>query len=332
MAEHIMGIEIGSNTIKVIEIIKSATGLEVQKFSLIDTPPKCISNGQLKNMEIIKSILLNEIHDKKYKARKVVSVIQSSQIVIRKLVVDKQPEKLLKQNLETKVTQYLPVKKSHYQIDYKIIGEKEEKGKVKNEILLVAAPNTVVLPMIELIKSMRKIPILITIPSEALGFAFSKAQGILDETASHLMILDIGARTTAATVIVDEQAVITRCITFGVDDINERLSEVQVKEENENEAMYLQEVIYEQIKHNLIEEVERVLQFYYASFEEGFVEKIILIGGGANIKGIKKCISEALNIPVGGLGEFNGVTPKSGIEFEPYKRFFINILGAINGL
>lgn len=334
MAEHIMGIEIGSNTIKMIEVAKSSAGLEVQKFSLLNTPPKCMRNGELKNLEVIKAIVLNEIHAKKYKARKVVSVVQSSQIIIRKLTVEKQPEKLLKQSLDTKVMQYLPVKKSHYQIDYKVVEQREENGKINNEVLLVAAPNTVVLPVAELIKSIKKTPVLITIPSEALEFAFGKAQGIFYEAASHLMVLDIGANTTVATVIVDEQAVITRNIDFGVENINEgideRLSEMQ--DEADNQELHLKEMINQQIKDNLIEEVERMLQFYFANFENSFIQEIYLIGGGANIKGIKECISEALNIPVGNLCAFKRVAQKAGIEFEPYKRFFINILGAINGL
>lgn len=336
MAEHIMGIEIGSHTIKMIEVVKSAATLEIQKFSLIDTPPNCISNGQLKDLEVIKSVLLNEIHDKKYKVRKVVSVVQSSHIIIRKITVDKQPEKLMKRNLETKVEQYLPVKKDLYQIDYKIVGEREEKGRIKNEILLVAAPNTVVLPVAELIRSIKKTPVLITIPSEALEFAFGKVHGILYETASHLMVLDIGASSTVVTVIVDEQAVITKTIDFGVENINEvvneKLGELEGEEEACTQELHLKEVIHQQIKYSLIEELERVLQFYYASFENSFIEKIYLMGGGANIKGIKNCIAKALNIPVEKLSEFSRVTEKTGVEFEPYRRFFMNILGAINGL
>lgn len=338
MAESIMGIEIGSNNIKIIEIIKRAATLGVQKFSLIDTPPDCVSNGVINNAEPIRRALLKEIQAKKYKAKKVVVVVQSSNIIIRNATMEKQPEKMIRQMLELRTEEYLPVEKGQYQIDYKIIKEIEEEGVVKNELLLVAAPNSVVLPTAELIKSLKKDPVLITIPSEALGFVFGADRRMIYEAVGNLVVLDIGGRSTVATVIAKDQAVLTRTIDFGVENINEAINESlggQEKPENVDDKeyeQYLSDIIRPQIEYSIIAELERILQFYYSSFENSPIKKIYLIGGGANIKGIRTYIRDALNIPTEKLNEFSTVVENPGIEFEPYRRFFVNILGAINGL
>lgn len=334
MARSIMGLEIGSNNIKIIEAVKKGATLMVQKFSLIETPSDCINNGVISNIEPLRKVIDQEIKAKKYKAKQVVAIVQSSNIIIRNAIMDKQPEKVIRQLLEVKTEDYLPVERGQYQIDFKITGDAEEEGEIKNKLLLVAAPNTVILPMASLIKSLKLTPILITIPSEALENVFNSQTRMIYEATKNILVLDIGGKSTTATVIADSSAILTRMIDFGVESINEIIQEAHVNEMTGTEMQeeYLASIIRPQIEYNIVSEVERILQFYYSSYGSGMIKKIYLIGGGANIKGIRGYIRDALNIPTEKLSKFDTVIENPNIQFEDYARFFVNILGAINGL
>lgn len=334
MARNILGLEIGSTNIKIIETVKKGSTLNIQKFSLLSTPIDCINNGVISNMEPIRKVIADELRLKRYKARQVVVIVQSSNIIIRNAVMDKQPDKVIRQLLEIKTEDYLPVERGQYQIDFKVASEFEEDGVVKNKLLLVAAPNSVVLPVAGLVKSLKLSPILISIPSEALGSIFNAHSRMIYEGIKNVMVLDIGGKATTATIISEEEAVLTRMIDFGVETINEIIGEsgMSQKVQGEAEDDYLASIIRPQVEYNIVSEVERVLQFYYSSYNGGFVKKIYLTGGGASIKGIRGYIRDALNIPTEKLTRFDTVTESNGIEFESYARFFVNILGAINGL
>lgn len=335
MSECIMGIEIGSSNIKIIETTKKAATLTVQRFSIIDTPTESIANGVINNVSAIQKVIGEEISSKKYKAKKVVAVVQSNGILIRNAVMEKQPEKVIREILDLRTEEYLPVDKEQYQIDFKVVREYEDDEGTKNELLLVAAPNSVVLPVAAMIKELKLIPIMISIPSEALGNVFGERTRMIYENVGNVVILDIGGKSSTVTVIADDQAVLTRNINFGVESINRSIEEAYIEDQSQDEEAYNQRianVIRPQIEYNIIAELERILQFYYSNYNKGNIKKIYLIGGGANIKGMRAYIRDALNIPTEKLSEFNTVIESPGIEFEPYRRFFVNILGAINGL
>ncbi len=340
MLGSMIGIEIGNSTIKLIEVKKKGTSLKIEKFSLLDTPKDCMLDGTMHNVEPIYQAISKEITLKKYKAKKAVVLIQSNTIIIRNIMMAKQSEKVMRQLITMRPEEYLPVDTSQYQIDFKIVREFEEKGEAKQEVFLVAAPNSIVLPMVNLIESLNCIPLQISIPSQALETVFGDQVNMVHNTEGDLLVIDIGGKSTTVTIIARDHAVLTRIIEFGIEAINETINnsfdnpkEQEVENENkEAYAEYLKELIKPQIEYNIIAELERILQFYYSRFENRPIKKVYLIGGGASIEGIKTYIKEALNINTKTLTEFSNVIEKEGLEFEPYRRFFVNILGAIHGI
>ncbi len=334
MATSFLGIEIGNTHIKMVEAIKRGATLVVKRFSLLQTPTDCMNNGVISNIDPIKKVVAEELKARKYKAKKVVAVVQSSNIIIRNALMEKKPEKIIKQLLEIKTEEFLPIEHEQYQIDFKIIEEVEEEGVTKNKLMLVAAPNAVVLPVASLMKSLKLIPIAITIPSEALQSVFHSRTRMIYETVGNILVLDIGGKSTTATIITGGEACLTRMIEFGAEYLSEKINEAQISidQVEEEEEAYFAKIIRPQIEYNIVSEVERILQFYYSSYGNGAIKKIYLTGGGANIRGIRGYMRDALNIPTEKISHFDSVTEAPGIEFESYARFFVNVLGAINGL
>ena len=196
MAGNMIGIEIGSSNIKLIEVTKKAATLKVENFSLLNTPKDCVINGVIAQMEPIYEIIAKELITKGYKAKKAVIVIQSNHIIIRNAIIDKQPEKIIKQLIAIRPEEYLPVDTSQYQIDFKISKEFQEAGVDKQELLLVAAPNNIVILMVNLVESLKLTPIRISIPSEALAKAFGSHTRIVHDTGENALVIDIGGKST----------------------------------------------------------------------------------------------------------------------------------------
>ena len=335
MSEHIMGIEIGSSNIKIIEVSRKAAMYVVHKFSMIETPADSVNNGVIVDTDSVKKAIAQELATKKYRAKKVVGVLQSSNIIIRNVVMDKQSDKVIKDILDIKLEEYMPIDRAQYQVDYKVLRYFEEEDKEKMEVELVAAPNSLVLPLASLMKSLKLTPIHINIASEAVAYAFGGKRRIVYEASENLLVLDRGGHSSNATIVSNGQAVLNRYIDFGVQNINQVVKEQEQRKnilDKETKEDDVFEMVRPLIEYNIISEVERILQFYYSNFNNGVIKKVFLIGGGASIKGLRTYVRDTLNIPTEKLKEFNTVSEDKGVEFENYRRFFVNILGTICGL
>ncbi|PHV72340.1 hypothetical protein CS063_02360 [Sporanaerobium hydrogeniformans] len=340
MAKRIMGIELGNHTIKLLEVTKKAATLKVEKFALLEIPKEAMENGIITDREAICQMIREEKALQRFKAKKVVVVIQNNGTIIRHVVMDKKPEKLVRELLAIKPEEYLPIEQGHYQIDFKVVREWEEEGQTKMEVLLVAAPNSVILPMMDMIENLKLEPISMTIPSEALAKVFGMSNRMVHDTEEDVLILDIGGKSTTATIIASGQAVLTRMIEFGMEVINEtinssfiRLDASTMDQESKKEYdLYIEELIKPQIEYSIIAELERILQFYYSRFENRPIKKVYLIGGGTRIKGLRRYIKETLNIPTQVVKEFSTVIESPDIDFASSRVFFVNLLGALNSL
>ena len=317
-----MGIEIGNTHIKILEVVKSGTKIEVKKFSLLKTPSDCILDGVINQIEPIKKMISEELKVQKYRAKKVVTVIQSSQVITRNIIMENHSEKIVKELIRMKIETFLPIESNQYQMDFRMLGALEEEQD-KNKWMVVAAPKTVISPIVNLLKGLKLRPISITIPSEALQSILHSFIGMQNERNESVLILDLGGRSTTVTILTDKEIYLTRKIAFGMEDLDQK---------DRDTEDYFIKIFRPQIEYNILSEIERILQFYYSSQESDVIKKIYLIGGGAQLKGIKSYIRDALNIPVETMESLESFVDLSNIDFKGHISFFINLLGAIQTL
>lgn len=330
VATRVLGIEIGSHLIKMIEVIKRGEYLTVQRYSILHTPPNCICNGIISKKKVLYKVISEELKSQKYKARKVVAIVQSSHIIIRNILMEPYAEKTIKQLLEIKPETFLPIEKKQYQVDYKILG-KVEQEEVKNKLEVVAAPNDIIFPLAELMEDLKIKPICISIPSEALANIFTLEPRMIYDENKNIMIIDMGGCSTTVTIIAENGEVLTRIISSGVEDANTgglRFYDLDSKEMETFEEYFLT-IMKPQIESRIVPEIEKILHFYYANYQAPPIKKIYLIGGGANINGLRAYLRDILNTPTKKVNQLDFVHVAPKIEFEKYIGLFVNIIGAI---
>jgi type IV pilus assembly protein PilM len=147
-------------------------------------------------------------------------------------------------------------------------------------------------------------------------------------------IIDIGARRTNMTIYSGNTILLSVSIPISGEKITEiisqqlELSRDQAEKAkiicglDENKAQGIIKKILAEMIDVLILKIKNILTYYYSHFEEnGPINKILLCGGGANIKGLDKIITE--NILVESvLGDpFANLNEKS----EDFKKIFSEI-------
>lgn len=325
----LLGIEIGSSKIKLLEVTKRKNQMEVKQFDLIDTPLSCLKAGAIVNEALLRKVIQEVLLEKGYKAKKVVMVVEESQMIMRKITMKKCPEKRVRELLELHADHYLPIEKGKYQIDFRLLDDAHQGS--DNELIVVAVPNQIILPIMSLVKALKKVPILMTTPSEALGYMFGKTSKMVYEVARELLVIDIGSKSSVVTIIRDQTLELSRVIQFGITQLQAYLEASITFDEvsSHHETISVVRDMHDQLRNNMFVELERILQFYYTTINGEAIKKIYLIGGGAYLKGVREYVEETFDIPTEILKHFNMVTDDAMGTFESYRHFYVNILGAL---
>ena len=350
MAKHILGLDIGNSNIKLLECKLKGNRYFVEKSKIIMTPDETISDGVIWDTNKIYQLLDKEFKERKYKSKDLAIVIESNEIITRNIRMDKMPAKDMKAILELQYHEYLLVDISQYQVTHKVVGEITTPDGIEQEILIVAAPNKLLDPLIEIADKLRMKLKSINISSDSVANLFHEDSFLLDMQEESAMVIDIGGASTIVTVISEGVGVLNKNIRFGLRELDqliynqygskqigdiERFKEKYggIYEEDpygEGYSQFISSSIKPMIEHKLAPDIRRLLQFHFSRGKHDQIERIYITGGGARLKNIDKYMSEILGIPCSAGIKLDITQIEAGQEVHSNNEYFANILGLIS--
>jgi len=351
MAKHILGLEIGHTNIKLLECKKKRGELTIEKAQIIPTPADSISDGIINDVQKIYDIINIAIKKKKYQYKNIVMVIKSSEIITRDIVIDAMPKKDMDVVMSLKYEDHLLVDISQYQVTYKGLKEIVNGNQDQQVIQIVAAPNTIIYPLLEIANKLKMRVRAINIASDAITNIFSiQSDMAITNNEEAIMIIDIGGKSTTVSIISQGVGILNRNISFGLDLVNTLLEkefglsdpkiieEFKVKyagiyDEDAEPGVYAQQIssaLKPMIQYELIGDVRKLLQFYFSRNKKNKIEKIYIIGGGAYLKNIDQYMNDLLDIPCVSGVELNPNKVKFLERFQGKNAYFMNILGLVS--
>lgn len=352
MMRRILGLEIGHSNIKMLECRQKGGQFIIEKAQRIPTPKDSVTDGIINDVDQIYELINQEIKKNRYRARNLVIVIKSSEIITRDIKMDIMPKKDMEAILAIEYQEHLLVEVSKYQVTYKVLNDGLEGDTGQQEVQIVAAPNTIIDPLIEIAEKLRMRIRVINVASDAVADIFSQENEVSITNASEndLMVVDIGGKSTTATIISNGIGILNRDIPFGLDSINDILkdefgsSDEELLEEfkqryagiydEDSQAdiygQHISEVLKPMLQYNLIEGIKRLLQFHFSRGRRQEIEKIYIVGGGAYLKNIDKYMEHLLDIPCVLGVDLNSDKVEFPEEFQDESAYFANILGLVS--
>lgn len=321
--DGMLGIDIGTSGIKVVEITPDKGRLKLSRYgysepagavkiegSLIDDAPRAA--------ETLKRIL----KESDMKATRAVASLPSSKVfhAMITLPVPKDPKEDLKPIIEAQARKLLPLPLEEMILDSNILDkdllpkqevdkqkeaaiESGDKSKKYIRVLLTGAPKTLITKYVELFR-LAKIE-LVSLETEI----FAVVRSLVGKDKSRVMIVDMGAERTNLAVVDKGVPYITRGIKSGGNAITQALAESMSVSFEEAEAMKrdlaysatqgLPAPLEEAIK-PILHEIKYTLQLYAEQefHDNSTVEKIIITGGSSHVPGLIPYLTAALNVNV----------------------------------
>lgn len=320
--ESVIGIDIGSSSIKIVQLRASRGVAVLETYGEISLGPyakQAIGKMVKISPEQTAEAIMDLMREANVTARAGGVSIPFSSSLVSVLTLPDVDKESLKRIIPIEARKYIPVQISEVTIDWFVIPREEgeqsafdqvqkeaAKSPKTQEVLLVAIQNA----------TLRGYQTLTSTAGVNVGFyeieIFSVIRSVVDHGVAPILVVDIGAATTKIYIVERGVVRLTHLTTIGGQHMTEVLArsmgwEFEKAERVKRERGLVNSAAYstvenEQIKAALLStlsrifsEVNRVLLSYGQRYNKN-VARIILTGGGASLPGLSGVAKTSLNV------------------------------------
>jgi len=313
--DNLVGLDIGSCTLKVGEIVDSKKGRSLKNFSMLDIPPGVIEEGTIREPDIAAQKIRELFKTAGIKEQNVAISIGGFSIIVKNITVQTMTEEELQETIQLEAEQYIPFDISDVNLDFQIIGENENNPNQMN-VILVAAKKEMVEDYLNVVQLAGLNPIVLDVDAFALQNIFELNYESEEESVA---LIDIGASKTSLNILKGYSSVFMRDVSLGCSQINQKIMSLVNCSAEEAEDIKFNEKSDKMSKEDLSEitstvvsdwcaEIRRALDFFYSTYPDEQIKRVVLSGGGANIKEFQELLAVETSTEVETIDPFKNLT------------------------
>jgi type IV pilus assembly protein PilM len=307
MAKNCIGLDIGSSSIKAVQIKKTRTGYALTAFGMQPLVPQTIVDGTIMDGGAVADAIRALWSRLKLRQKEVAIAIAGHSVIIKKIAVPAmRPEELANQ-IKFEAEHHIPFAKDDVEIDYHVVNPQNSSG--QTELLLVAAKKEVVADYTQVVRDASLSPQVVDVAAFAGQNGF-EVNYTLDpkETA---VIITVGAAISNINIVRGGVSLFTRDVTIGGNAFTEEIQKQLGVSADEAEAYKVgghydengvvpQEVerIIEQVAEVMAGEFQRSLDFFLATTADTNITRICLAGGTAKVAALHRAIERRSRLTV----------------------------------
>ncbi len=309
---RLVGLDIGSQNIKAAEIIEGKKGFTLSKFGMVDIEPGLIEDGTIKDPEAIADTIKKLFKSYGIRNSNVALSIGGYSVIVKKISVQTATEDQLQDTIHFEAEQYIPFDIDDVNLDFQILGENENNPNQMN-VLLVAAKKEMVNDYVNMTELAGLQPLIIDVDAFALQNAFEVNYDSVEN--ENIALIDIGASKTSLNILKGATSVFMRDVSLGCGQINQKIASLIDCSVEEAESIKFGESsdrisaedlsdIISSVVADWCTEIRRALDFFYSTYPDDQIKKIVLSGGGGNIQELRQLLAVETSAEVSTINPF----------------------------
>jgi type IV pilus assembly protein PilM len=322
MAAQIFGLDIGTALIKVVEMRGDVAHRELVAAGMADAPVGGLKNDSDDDIKRVAESVRHLVKSSKISTEYVVASLPESQIFTRVIDMPVLTDSELAQAIKYESEQYIPIPLSEVKLDYAVLHRPEGPGmNQKMQVLLVAAPVVLINRYLKMISHAGLKPYALDTEVTANARSLIKVRANVPTT----MMVEIGASTTAISVVTNNKVSFTRSLAVGGNAFSRAVAQdlgFDVGQAEQYKNTYgLDEsqlegkiaVAIRPIFDVVSNEMRRALAFWSGRHSDNPVRRFVVSGGSAKMLGIIPYLTSATGLE-GQQGQtWEGVSASSEI-------------------
>lgn len=311
-----VGLDIGSSYLKAVQLKEKKGSYSLELFDMLPLPPELIVEGSIIDSIRLADALKELIKKARIKTKNaVIGIAGHASVIIRRITLPEMSEEELSESIKFEAEQYVPFDVEDVNIDFQILGPKEEPGQM--DVMLVAVKKDIVNEYVSVVKEAGLNPVIVDVNAFALSNMYEVNYGIVPD--KNIAIVNIGASTINLNVIKGGMSVFTRDSAMGSNmhteaiqkEFNlsyEQAERLKRGEPVEGIAPEQVDAVMATASEELLDEIVRSIEYFKSATFHEDIHEIALSGGGALIRDFPRLLAERAGTEVIVVEPFKNIT------------------------
>jgi type IV pilus assembly protein PilM len=324
-SKPLIGLDIGSSSLKAVELTKSKKGYQLTGFVYEPLKPDVVVDGAIMDARTVAETIKHSFMAAKLTLKSVATGVSGHSVIVKRVVVPAATPDDVESSIQLDAEQYIPFDIAEVNLDFQIIGpgttSSEEAGM---EVVLVAAKKDKIQNHTNVISLAGRNPEIVDIDAFALQNAF-EANYTADSSVP-VALLNIGASLMNINISKGGMPLFIRDVSVGGNQYTDILQkelqlnfdeaeDLKLGKTGGSEAEMVQPLL-ESITEMLIMEVQKTFDFFRETYPSETIGQVLICGGASRMAGLADRIQETFGYPTDILDPFRKITigPKLDIE------------------
>lgn len=336
---NLLALDIGSSSIKVLEIGKNSQGLTLEKLAILPLPDNALSQHQVKSYSCVTEILAKYVQENNYEQHDAALLLSGPQVITQILNVPTDlADHQLVTHIELEAAKCLPFNIDELAIDFDVLDSGESEDDFI-KVLLAAAKKDFVEEYINLIKAadlnLRVIDVYSCVMGRLSKNVVSK-QIETDVKDKVIAMLDLGQEVITLSIFKNEHQIYLKEHDSGGRNLTNQIMQEHSLGFEQAECLKLKyedpmiSIIIDKYSQQLSRQVYQMLQFFYSSVFADKIDYLFLVGGMAKLPNLDKIIQNRVELITHVLDPFVGINTdkyNDKVNFSEIDTSFSAVLG-----
>jgi len=314
--KEVIGIDIGSSSIKLVEIKEAKKGYQLTNFGIAELHPETIVDGAIMDTAAVVDAIQSLVSGLKVKVRDVVTSVSGNAVRIQKISLPSMTKEELEESIQWEAEQYIPFDISDVNIDFQILDTLDD-GSGQMEVMLAAAKKDVINEYVAVISEAGLNVVIVDVDCFALENMFDVNYQF--ETGDIIALVNIGASFTNINIIKNGMSAFTRDIASGGNQYTEELQKRFSISYDDAESLKLgkggkdisreeMRKVVDQVSGDVVaSEIQKTIDYFLSQGVHHSIGKIYLSGGTSKTMGLAKIIADKAGIPIEIINPFANI-------------------------
>jgi type IV pilus assembly protein PilM len=312
---QLVGLDIGSSSIKAVELKGTKQGYELMSFGLEPLAQDTVVDGAIMDAPQVAAAISKIFDYQKIKTKNVATSVSGHSVIVKRVTLPLMTEEELYDRIPSEASQHIPFDIADVNLSYQLLESMDS----QMDVLLVAVKKDKILNHTNVLAQAGKTPVVVDIDAFALQNCFEV--NYEPDASQTVALLNIGASVMNINIVRGGIPLFTRDVSVGGNQYTDALQkELDLSFEDAERLKKGEQIssvsdeqrqqILRSVSDILTLEIQKTFDFFRATATGENIQRICVAGGTARVPGLVDLLREEFAMPVE--------------ELYPFRRIIIN--------
>lgn len=317
----LIGLDIGSSSVKAVELKKAKSGYELVSFGLEPLAQDTVVDGAIMDAPSVAEKISTIFEGQKIKSKEVATSVSGHSVIVKRVPMPLMTEEELYDRVQEEASQHIPFDIADVSLDHQLLEATEN----QMDVLLVAVKKDKILNHTNVLNQAGKTPTVVDIDAFALQNCYEV--NYEPDPSQVVALLNVGASVMNINIVRGWSPLFTRDVSVGGNQYTDALQKEMDLSFEDAEKLKMggtlagvteeqRTSILRSVSDILILEIQKTFDFFRATASGENIRRIYVAGGSARVPGLLDLLREEFAMPVEELYPFRRVNVNPGRHDE----------------